>query len=396
MLFDIFRRDQRIDLIRSAARLVIATLMIAAMLPVPLRAADQPATSADSSASKGELLRAVMRKFAAGQKIPPAEMQEFVNAQNDGLMDGPAIGEPVPDFHLPDQNGKDWSLNQLMGPKGLLLVFTRSADWCPYCRTQLVELEQSRAAFAKQGVKIASISYDSEAALKRFATAHHIGYPMLSDQGSAVIRKFGILNTNIPSDHKFYGIPFPGEYLIAPDTVVRDKHFLPDFRDRVTASEVLLYNFGTAAGNDSAKIGTEDVKALVTLSADHAAPGHELGIAVDFTLPPGSHLYGQPLPDNYIPLTIALAPELVANQRFEFPKATPIKFAALGETLPAYTGKFRATGRVLVKSDLKRGDYQLDGTLHFQECNDQICKLPQTLPFVMPLKIDPMQFPPDR
>lgn len=229
--------------------------------------------------------------------------------------------------------------------------------------------------------------------LKRFATEHHIGYPMLSDHGSAVIRKFGILNTNIPSDHKFYGIPFPGEYLIAPDAVVSDKHFLPNYQTRATASEVLLHNFGAAVGNDSAKIASGDVSAVVTLSADHAAPGNELGIAIDFALPPGSHLYGQPLPDNYIPLTIELAPELVANQRFEFPKATPIKFAALGETLPAYTGKFRVTGRVLVKPGLKPGDNQLKGALHFQECNDQICKLPQTVAFAMPLKIDPLQFP---
>jgi hypothetical protein len=27
-----------------------------------------------------------------------------------------------------------------MGPKGLMLVFYRSADWCPYCKTQLAEL----------------------------------------------------------------------------------------------------------------------------------------------------------------------------------------------------------------------------------------------------------------
>jgi len=36
----------------------------------------------------------------------------------------PAIGERVPDFTLPDQYGKSQSLPDLMGPKGLLLVFT--------------------------------------------------------------------------------------------------------------------------------------------------------------------------------------------------------------------------------------------------------------------------------
>jgi hypothetical protein len=49
-----------------------------------------------------------------------------------------------------------------------------------------------------------------------------------------VIRRYGILNTNIPRTHKFYGIPFPGEYLIAPDGRVADKVFLPSFEDRAT------------------------------------------------------------------------------------------------------------------------------------------------------------------
>ena len=46
-----------------------------------------------------------------------------------GADRGPAIGAKAPDFHLPDQNGKPHNLQELMGPKGLMLVFYRSADW---------------------------------------------------------------------------------------------------------------------------------------------------------------------------------------------------------------------------------------------------------------------------
>lgn len=42
---------------------------------------------------------------------------------------GPQVGERVPDFSLPDQNGKTWTLQSIMGPKGAMLVFVRSADW---------------------------------------------------------------------------------------------------------------------------------------------------------------------------------------------------------------------------------------------------------------------------
>jgi len=42
---------------------------------------------------------------------------------------GPQVGERVPDFMLKDQNGKTWTLQSIMGPKGAMLVFYRSADW---------------------------------------------------------------------------------------------------------------------------------------------------------------------------------------------------------------------------------------------------------------------------
>ena len=42
---------------------------------------------------------------------------------------GPQAGERVPDFNLPDQNGKSWTLQSIMRPNGAMLVFFRSADW---------------------------------------------------------------------------------------------------------------------------------------------------------------------------------------------------------------------------------------------------------------------------
>jgi hypothetical protein len=42
---------------------------------------------------------------------------------------GPQVGEKVPDFSLKDQDGKIRTLESIMGPKGAMLVFVRSADW---------------------------------------------------------------------------------------------------------------------------------------------------------------------------------------------------------------------------------------------------------------------------
>ena len=42
---------------------------------------------------------------------------------------GPQIGEIVPDFSLPDQNGRIRTRDSILGPNGALLLFHRSADW---------------------------------------------------------------------------------------------------------------------------------------------------------------------------------------------------------------------------------------------------------------------------
>ena len=42
---------------------------------------------------------------------------------------GPQVGEQVPTFSLPDQNGQVQSLESILGPNGAILLFHRSADW---------------------------------------------------------------------------------------------------------------------------------------------------------------------------------------------------------------------------------------------------------------------------
>jgi hypothetical protein len=78
---------------------------------------------------KANAFRELVAKRAAGETPDPKLWNQFVAAQNDDLKTGPRISEKVPNFSLPDQNGKQRSLHDLMGPNGLLLIFVRSADW---------------------------------------------------------------------------------------------------------------------------------------------------------------------------------------------------------------------------------------------------------------------------
>ena len=42
---------------------------------------------------------------------------------------GPQVGQVVPNFRLQDAQGQVWTRESIMGPRGAMLVFMRSADW---------------------------------------------------------------------------------------------------------------------------------------------------------------------------------------------------------------------------------------------------------------------------
>jgi hypothetical protein len=50
-----------------------------------------------------------------------------LSSQN--VKTGPELGQQVPGFAAEDQNGRTETLKSIMGPKGAMLVFFRSADW---------------------------------------------------------------------------------------------------------------------------------------------------------------------------------------------------------------------------------------------------------------------------
>ena len=65
------------------------------------------------------LLATAVAAAAAVQAPPLPDVDRF----------GPQVGEIVPTFSLVDQDGAVRDLQSLMGPDGLMLVFSRSADW---------------------------------------------------------------------------------------------------------------------------------------------------------------------------------------------------------------------------------------------------------------------------
>src|SRR5260370_40930556 len=97
-------------------------------------------------------------KLATGIRVV-CSFVAFPNAQENSATKGvpAAIGLPVgqkaPAFAARDQSGREQSNETLKGSKGTVLLFFRSADWGPFCKAQLVQLQDSKQRFEAQAIK---------------------------------------------------------------------------------------------------------------------------------------------------------------------------------------------------------------------------------------------------
>lgn len=153
---------------------------------------------------------------------------------------GPPIGSTAPDIGKRlDQNGRARGLTDLIGSKGLVLMFFRSADWCPYCQAQLIEMNGGAADIESRGYRIAALSYDSPAILKTFTEKRHISFTFLSDPKSEVIDLYKLRDPQYPPGSRAYGVPRPIIFVLDVNGVIRAKLYEESFKVRPPVSAVI-------------------------------------------------------------------------------------------------------------------------------------------------------------
>ncbi|MBK8339960.1 MAG: redoxin domain-containing protein [Flavobacteriales bacterium] len=133
------------------------------------------------------------------------------------------LGEPAPEFELPDQDGKPVKLSDYRGKHPLLLIFVRG-DWCPGCHMMLRTYERNRERFLEKGIHVLGIGPDNIAVNNDMAKRIGIGYRMLSDDAQKVSGQYGVVYSNpaieITVDYSD-GIPLPASFLVDVQGVVR-------------------------------------------------------------------------------------------------------------------------------------------------------------------------------
>ncbi|TRW46867.1 peroxiredoxin [Georgenia yuyongxinii] len=127
---------------------------------------------------------------------------------------GVVVGQPAPDFELPDTHGTPVRLSGLRGAPVALVFFP--FVFSGICTSELCELRDHLADFAARGVRLLAISTDAMFAQRAWAEAEGFGFDLLSDfwPHGAVSRAYGVLD-------EANGHALRGSVLLDADGVVR-------------------------------------------------------------------------------------------------------------------------------------------------------------------------------
>jgi peroxiredoxin len=310
---------------------------------------------------------------------------------------GPQVGTRVPDFSLLDQKGQSRTLASLMGPKGLMLVFYRSADWCPYCKTQLAELQTRTADLAKNGIGLAAISYDAVSILAEFSKRRGIAFPLLSDPGSATIKRYGILNTTVPeTNQQSYGIPFPGTFMLNTQGVVTSRFFEQAYQERSTVGSIMA-RLGNNVDVRATTLSSPQLELTSFATDSTAAPGTQFSLVLDVRPARGVHVYA-PGVTGYKPIAFSVQPQPgLVIRRAQYPPSEDYHFKPLNEHVQGYQRPFRIVQDVVIDASPQAQTAMKDatsltitGVLNYQACDDKVCFTPQTVPLTWTVSLRPL------
>jgi peroxiredoxin len=324
-----------------------------------------------------------------GNEIHVASIQMFSEV-------GLRAGQKAPEFSARDQFGKTETLDTLRGSKGTVLLFYRSADWCPYCKGQLIQLQAAKERFEKQGIKLAGISYDSVEILKYFSDRRKIDFPLLSDPDSKIIRRYQVLNSEAVGPNA--GMARPGYFYIDPEGMIREKFFEAKYRERLTGNTVLAKLFPELGEEVTGTVEAPHLQLSVGQSDRLAVPGNLVTLTAEVRLPPDVHVYA-PGTKGYKTVKLVIDPLSDFELRqANYPAAKILYLPAIKERVPVFEGAFRIRQELKVNSMAEfSGGLGADGkmvtvkgNLEYQACDSKICFLPATVPVEWQFRIVPL------
>lgn len=272
----------------------------------------------------------------------------------------------------------------------------------------------------KNGIGVATITYDSQETLAGFASRNRITYPLLSDVGSATIRRYGIVNTvveealgpngkdpavladlsryvtaNQPAE-RHRGIPFPGTFMLDRQGRVTSRFFEDYYWERNTVSNIMLRAGAAGTPVQATQVSTQHLDVNAYPSDASVAPGVRFSLVLDVTPKPGMHVYA-PGATQYRVIAVNIPPQpYLRTTPMRYPASEIYHFVPLNERVPVYQKPFTLSLEVVRentpearKAMTGMNELVVTGTLDYQACDDKICYNPVSLPLTWKVGLIP-------
>jgi len=205
-------------------------------------------------------LRERMAAFSAAVRqfgLPFAEAYDDLVARircGDAGSTAPKVGERMPSFLLPDENGRLLDLRDLLAQGPAVISFNRG-HWCEYCAIELNALSRSMSEIAAHGASVTSIMPETEQFTREVATRTGHSFRILSDidHGYALslglvvwlgerVRKLYLshgLNLARFQNSSSWFVPIPATFVVGRDGRILARHIDPDFRNRMDVEDII-------------------------------------------------------------------------------------------------------------------------------------------------------------
>ncbi len=145
------------------------------------------------------------------------------------------VGQPAPDFTLPDADMNEVSLSEYIGRRHVVLCFYPKDD-TPGCTLEALEFTDLLPEFDRAGVEVMGISRDNCMSHAAFRDKHGLAVRLLADVDGEVCRAYGVLR-QVEKDGRTHEVIARTTFIIDRDGIVR--HVFEDVKPKGHAEQVL-------------------------------------------------------------------------------------------------------------------------------------------------------------
>lgn len=140
------------------------------------------------------------------------------------------------------------------------------------------------------------------------------------------------------------------------------------------------------AGGPVAQGQAPSMQVTAHLDATTYRPGQPLGLTLDLAIDAGFHIYGQPIPEGFIPVSVAVVPQAGLSVGTPvFPTPTLHRMEGLDEEFYIYEGTIQVTLPLTFTAGSP--DSAVEITVGYQACSDEVgCLMPQRITLRLPVQ----------